>query len=78
VDYAEAVRFYKAASAAGDITAAARIGSLYEKGLGVTQSYKEALNRHLTAAPTPEASAKNVHPQVLAFGMDCFREARPK
>ena len=66
-DYAKALSYYKAASDAGDITAAARIGWLYERGLGVKSNAAEALKWYLKAAVTPEESAKNIHPRVLAL-----------
>ena len=67
VDYAKALSYYKAASDAGDITAAARIGWLYERGLGMKSNAAEALKWYLKAAITPEESAKNIHPRVLAL-----------
>lgn len=61
------MKMYRAASDAGDITAAALIGHLYEQGLGVPQSNTDALNWYLKAAPSPEQAAANVHPRIQAL-----------
>jgi len=40
---------------------------MYEKGLGVEQSYEKAMEWYLVAAPSPEVAAGNVHPRIFAL-----------
>lgn len=57
-DFAEAMRWYRKAADAGDVSAQQGIGFLYEKGKGAAQDYPEAMRWYRKAADQGDAVAQ--------------------
>ena len=56
-DYAEALKWYLKAADQGDPGAAESLGSMYEKGIGVSADYGEAVKWYLKAAEQSDGDA---------------------
>lgn len=67
-DYAEALRWYDTATAAGDMKSARYAGLLYERGLGVAKDEEKAVACYRVAAQRGDTTARTFLGNAYLFG----------
>ena len=85
-DYTEATRWYRKAADQGNATAQSNLGTMYDKGQGVTQDYIQAhIWYNLAAARGLKIGRKNrdilaekMTPAQIAEAQKLAREWKPK